>query len=79
MTHLRCVLIPGGLGFTVTERKIVSIDLENVSVKCEKYGALCAATSVLFAGIDPRERLEFIRRGQVLYRVELELGFKVIC
>lgn len=38
-----------------------------------------AATSVFFAGIDPRERLEFIGWGQVFYGVELELGFKVIC
>lgn len=36
LTHLRCVLIPGGLGFTATQRKIVSIDSSNVSVKCEK-------------------------------------------
>lgn len=35
--------------------------------------------SVFFAGVDPRERLEFFGRGEVLYGVELELGFKIVC
>lgn len=35
-------------------------------------------TSVLLAGVDPREGLELLRRRQVLQRVELELGLKVI-
>lgn len=78
LTHLRCVLIPGGLGFTEERRrrKCQQMIMQSwVELRNEK----CAATSVFFAGVDPRERLEFIGRGQVFYRVELELGLKVIC
>lgn len=60
LTHLRCVLIPGGLGFTEERRRKYQqmIMKSRVKLRNEK----CAATSVFFAGVDPRERLEFIGR-----------------
>lgn len=36
------------------------------------------STSVLFAGVDPREGFELFWGRQVFHRVELELGLKVI-
>lgn len=54
-------------------------NLGEVRGKVEKRGTYSDGTSVFFAGIDPRERFEFIWGGQILHWVELELGLKVIC
>lgn len=76
-THLRCVLIPGGLGFTGEGRKQRWGEADIMAVFYTQYvdvlRVFLCSTSVLFAGVDARERFEFFRRRQIFHGVKLEL------
>lgn len=79
--HISSKVCPdsGWFGVHCQRRIIKRISADEIYRNYKERWASSTATSVFFARVYPRERLEIIRRREIFYWVELKLGFEIIC